>query len=196
MPIHYARVSSRPIGAATPVHRYRQGLPEKVTLENRALDVMTDLRRVKAVTVEPEASVDAALQKMIHAGVRLLLVTARDDGIVGLLTARDAMGERPIKIATSERIPRYQVTVQQVMTTRDHVDALYLDDVEHARVGDIVITLRDAGRQHALVVDRSQGKEIVCGIFSATQIGRQLGVEISPEARVQSFAELERLLNV
>jgi CBS domain-containing protein len=194
MSVPFERVPSHPIGSGTPVFRYRQGLPEIVNMTSPATDVMTDLRRVKVVTIEPQAAADKALQKMIHAGVRLLIVTAADDAVVGIVTARDVMGERPVKVATSERIPRERVTVQQIMTTRDHIDAMYLNDVLRARVGDIVVSLRDAGRQHALVVDDGAKGEVVCGIFSATQIGRQLGVDISPAERVQSFAELERLL--
>jgi CBS domain-containing protein len=194
MSVPFERVASHSIGSATPVFRFRQGLPEIVTMTSPATDVMTDLRRVNVVTVEPWVSADRALEKMIHAGVRLLIVTSPDDTVVGIVTARDVMGERPVKIATSERIPRERVTVQQIMTTVDHLDAMYLDDVLRARVGDVVVSLRDAGRQHALVVDATPNGDVICGIFSATQIGRQLGVDISPAERVQSFAELERLM--
>jgi hypothetical protein len=38
------------------------------------------------------------------------------------------------------------------------------------------------------------GAEIVRGIFSTTQIGKQLGMEIQPTGRAQNFAELEALL--
>jgi hypothetical protein len=52
-------------------------------------------------------------------------------------------------------------------------------------VGNIVLTLKNANRQHALVVEPHEdaalsGAEIVRGIFSTTQIGKQLGMEIQP----------------
>jgi hypothetical protein len=50
-------------------------VPERVTLESSALEVMTDLMHVRAVTIEPEASVETANAKMIGKGVRLLFVT-------------------------------------------------------------------------------------------------------------------------
>ena len=54
-------------------------------------------------------------------------------------------------------------------------------------------TLKEAGRQHALGVDRDQltREEIVRGVFSATQIGRQLGVPNLSFEVARTFAEIE-----
>lgn len=196
MSAQFARVASHPLGSARPLHRVTEN-PDvhRVTLDSPALEVMTDLRRVPVVTVEPEELADAALQRMIKAGVRLLLVTTPTEEVLGVLTARDVMGERPVKVALSERIPRAAVTVEQIMTPLEHIDALSLEDVKEARVGDIVVTLRAAGRQHALAMEKTSAGETICGIFSVTQIGRQLGVEISPAGQAQSFAELAKLLS-
>jgi hypothetical protein len=68
--------------------------------------------------------------------------------------------------------------------------------VELARVGDIVATLKVAGRQHALVVETIDeaitAQRSVCGIFSLTQIAWQLGIppqQIHDIAR--TFAEIQ-----
>jgi len=193
MSAQFARVASHPLRAARP-HRQAEEEPHRVTVDSSALDVMTDLRRVQVITVEPEERADAALQQMIHAGVRLLLVTSPTDEVVGVLTARDVMGERPVKVASEERIPRDQVKVEQIMTAQESIDALNLVDVKRARVGDIVVTLRAAGRQHALVMEQTSHGEIVCGIYAVTQIGRELGGEISPAGQAESFADLAKLL--
>lgn len=72
-----------------------------------------------------------------------------------------------------------------------------MKDVEDAKIGDIVATLRGAGRQHAIVLDEDdRGRAILRGIFSTTQIARQLGVAIEPDGKAQTFAELERALYV
>lgn len=182
-------------------------MPETVRLNNPALDVMTDLRRVKAVTIEPSAPVNTALQKMIYAEVRLLLVTNADDIILGVITARDIMGEKPVNYAAESRAPRDAVLVEHIMTPAEHMQVLKISDVLRANVGDIILTLKEANRQHALVVEAASasagdlswaatsGNDIVRGIFSTSQIGRQLGIEIQPTGRVQNFAELEALLN-
>jgi CBS domain containing-hemolysin-like protein len=190
-----SRLPMRPLAADTIVFRSRQGLAASVTMDNAALDVMTDLTRFKVFTIAPDALIDEALQKMIHAEVRLLIVTDPADTVLGVISANDIMGERPVSISTAEGTPHSAIQVTQVMTPRDEIDALRMIDVEDARVGDIVATLRGAGRQHAIVLDSAEdGQEILRGIFSLTQIARQLGVAIEPDGKAQSFADLERAL--
>ncbi|MCG5517149.1 MULTISPECIES: CBS domain-containing protein [unclassified Ectothiorhodospira] len=196
MAARYALIPSHTLSEHVTVHRFGQGLPSRVTMEDPAADVMTDFRRVEAVTAPPEMPMDAALQKMIHAGVRLLIVVDRDEGVLGVVTARDIMGEKPVKTVSDERIAHNDLLVQHVMTPRGELSVMDHFDVVTARVGDVVVTLRDAGRQHALVVEYDdQRREILRGLFSLTQIGRQLGVEITSEGPVQSFAQIEKLLN-
>jgi hypothetical protein len=79
------------------------------------------------------------------------------------------------------------------MTPHDELEALMLSEVLAAQVGHIVATLKACGRQHALVVEReeSSGWQRVRGIFSSTQIARQLGMEISITRKAETFAELE-----
>lgn len=170
-----------------------EGRPARVSMESPARDVMTDLRRTRAVTIGPDATIDNALQRMIHAGVRLLLVTDEDDRVTGLITARDVMGEKPVRVASEERIPRDAVRVGQIMVPQGHIQVLDLGEVERSTVGDVVLTLREAGRQHALVLEPGE-PPMIRGIFSVSQIGRQLGVEIEATGVLQSFAELEHLL--
>ena len=72
-----------------------------------------------------------------------------------------------------------------------------LDDVLHARVGDVIASLRVSGRQHALVIDSAAtgappATRTVRGIFSLTQIARQLGLPPQPGHDVaRTFAEIE-----
>lgn len=195
MTARYESIPSHPVSDDVLVHRYRQGLPLRVTLEDPATDVMTDLRRVEAMTVSPETPMETALQKMIHAGVRLLIVVTPEDRVQGVVTARDILGEKPVQVVSGERITHGELQVQHVMTPRAELTVLDHFDVVVARVGDVVATLRESRRQHALVVEHDEDRhEVLRGLFSLTQIGRQLGVEISAEGPVQSFAEIEKLL--
>lgn len=195
MTARYESIPSHPVSDDVLVHRYRQGLPLRVTLEDPATDVMTDLRRVEAMTVSPEIPMETALQKMIHAGVRLLIVATPQDRVQGVVTARDILGEKPVQVVSGERITHGELQVQHVMTPRAELTVLDHFDVVVARVGDVVATLRESRRQHALVVEHDEDRhEVLRGLFSLTQIGRQLGVEISAEGPVQSFAEIEKLL--
>ncbi len=168
-----------------------------VTPDSPALSVMTDLTQVRLISIAPEVSVDTALAVMIHARVRLLLVLDADGIITGLVSAQDVMGEKPLRIASEQRIHHDEVPVSQVMSAASEMQPLDLRDVEQATVRDIVRHLMHSNRQHALVVTRDDdaGQFTARGIFSLTQVARQLGESIAlGETRAESFAELERLI--
>jgi Mg2+/Co2+ transporter CorB len=68
------------------------------------------------------------------------------------------------------------IMVRDLMTPQSELEVMNIDDVKNASVGQIVATLKKAGRQHGLVVaENADGMQTVCGIFSSTQIARQLG---------------------
>ena len=80
------------------------------------------------------------------------------------------------------------------MTPAERVEVLALADVEGARVGHIVETLRRCGRAHALVVDSDGDRTMVRGIFSLSQIARQLGLPFQTSEVARTFAEIEAAL--
>ncbi len=180
--------------ADTQLAYFDDGLAIRVRLEDEAVRVMTDLHRVPPATVHPEVTIDEAMQRMIHIGVRMLFAVDTFGDLQGLITARDILGEKPVQVAAEHQQPRDQVRVRDIMTPRGRIEVLDFAEVERSCVGDVVVTLRNSGRQHALVQEENAGRTGIRGIFSISQIGRQLGVEIEANGVVQSFAELEQLL--
>jgi len=166
-------------------------------MESPAMAVMTDLERVMAVTIGPGAAIETANQRMIDAAVRLLLVVDGDRRIVGLITATDILGEKPMKHQQRMGGTFSDILVRDIMTPHAGLDVLNLRDVFRARVGDIVASLKSFGRQHALVAERNGDSDAhrVRGIFSTTQIGRQLGMNVIPGEIASTFAELEAVLS-
>lgn len=170
-------LKAHPFKPGTTFARPMQVLPERVTLDDSALNVMTDLRRVSVVNVRAQTSMDKANAKMIRYGVRMLLVLDDADKVVGLVTATDILGEKPMLFLQDMGGTHADIMVRDIMTLQREIEVLKLQDVQGAKVGHIVATLKQAGRQHAIVVEEgSDGNQIVCGLFSSTQIARQLGV--------------------
>lgn len=165
---------------------------ERVRIDSAALAVMTDLRRIPVATIDLEAPVDAANRFMIRRGVRLLLVSDEERQVLGLITSNDVLGEKPVQFALERGIKRQEIRVRDIMIPCERLEVLQYADLVHAEVGHVVATLKRAGRQHALVADMgADGKtETVRGIFSASQIARQLGVAIHTTEVAQTFAEI------
>lgn len=167
----------------------------RVSLDDPAASVMTDLRRNRPITIRPNQVVGLAEKLMKAAGVRLLLATQDGLHLEGLVTYRDLNGQKAIAMAASTRVPHDLVTVADVMTPAKDVEAFSLNEVLKIKVRELVTVMRNRARQHALVVDTSDNPEgLICGIFSVTRIGLQLGLNIDASERAQSFAEIERLI--
>lgn len=173
--------------------RPHQQMPDHVTLDDPALSVMTDLSQVTAYTTELTTPLNKALENMIKRGVRLLLVRDADGHIVGLITSRDIEGEKPARILAKAGGAWTDLLVADIMTLKPKLDVLLMTEVQNAKVGDIIATLRQVNRQHAMAVDINpeNGKLAVRGIFSLSQIGLLLGLDIDPAHHPTTYADLE-----
>lgn len=193
--VEYTTLTARPLSRDTVFRRPEQQLPEYVRPEDPATDVMTDLTRVSAHTVHESAPIDFAHQRMIKRGVRLLLVVNDGFTIAGLITATDILGEKPMRWLQANGGARSDVLVRHIMTDHAHLETLDFDEVRSARVGQVVATMKRYGRQHALVVEHLPGGgEAVRGLFSTTQIARQLGMDLNHTEIATSFADIHKEL--
>jgi CBS domain-containing protein len=198
----YEGLPIRELGAGAGFRRPTQAHAAKVSIESAALEVMTDLARATPATIRPQAPLAGANQFMITRGVRLLLVVDDRENVLGVITATDILGERPMLVATERGMRRDELTVADIMIPAAQVEVIAFSDLAGMRVGLVLETLRHAGRQHALVVDFDEipsgrplappaRRAMVRGIFSLSQIARQLGVSVATGGEVaRTFSEI------
>lgn len=169
--------------------------PEPVNLTSPALAVMTDLRHIPAAVIEPDVTMESANAYMMLRGIRSLLVLNQDKFLAGIITATDILGEKPLRFIQERCVKHNEILVSDIMTPLDGLEAIPMSEVQRARVGNIIASLCDTGRQHTLVVeDGLNGKPVVCGIFSLTQIEKQLGTTIPSVEIARTFTEIEAAL--
>ena len=166
--------------------------PGRVTLDDPAFSVMTDLREVSAATTRPEESVDAAHAQMIRRALRLLFVLDAAGAVTGVITATDILGEKPVRFMQARGVSHAEILVEDIMTPASMLEALPLLEVAQMRVGHIVATLQAVGRKHLMVAE--DGGKRIRGLFSASQLARQLGVELQTFEVARSFADIEAAL--
>lgn len=187
----YPPLQLRPLGPATNLVYRDPALGTELRINQPAILVMTDLRQTRPVSIGAETSIVAAEERMRHRGVRLLFVVDEEDTLLGLITATDLLGEKPLQYIERHGGLHRDIRVGDMMTPRERLEALSLPNVLNARIGHIISTLKACGRQHALVTHVVGGVETVCGLFSASRIARQLGLEISITPVAVTFAEIE-----
>lgn len=191
--------------AALPTFRLQPGVSlaqvqlqaqDTVTLDSPALQVMTDLTLVKAATTHPSTSLRQAEQMMIFQGVRMLFVVSDMPALEGLITTTDMGGDRSMALVAERQVRHDELIVADLMSPLSMLDAIDLDHMRNARVGNAVATLKRFGRNHLLVVQAATGQTPlrVRGVISRAQIERQLGAALDMAPIASSFSEIERAL--
>ncbi len=166
--------------------RGRARLAERAPRSNRlhrdspALELLTDFHVERPVTVSPDRQIDAALQDMIHSGVRALLVIRRQE-VIGLVTSYDIQGERPAQflqggMCSKESCLRRDVLVEDIMTPWPDVPSVSYANLGDAVLGDVEATFEQLDATHLVVVEAApQGTEsVVRGLLSRSQLARNL----------------------
>ncbi|MHB8624541.1 MAG: CBS domain-containing protein [Sulfuricaulis sp.] len=192
----YLPLPTSMLEAGASFHKPSQTLPQRVTLESPGVDVMTDLARIVLETIGPNATIDEANEAMIRRGVRLLLVINDSQVILGVITTTDLLSEKPLKFIQERRVTRSEILVRDIMTPQERLEVIRFEDVLSGTVGQVVATLKQSGHRHTLVIDHSRetGKHRVRGIFSLSQIARQLDIPILTTKIAKTFAEIEAML--
>jgi CBS domain-containing protein len=166
--------------------------PGRVTLDDPAFSVMTDLREVSAATTRPEETIAAAHAQMIRRAGRLLFVLDDAGTVAGVITATDLLGEKPVRFMQARGVSHAEIVVEDIMTPATMLEAMSILEVAQMRVGHIVATLKSVGRKHLMVSE--DGGRRVRGLFSASQVARQLGIEVQTFEVARSFADIEAAL--
>ena len=196
MPGQHKILPNHTIASNAKLNRRDQKNRDKVSMTDPAIYVMTDLSQTIPFSVTATAPINEANDRMIAYGVRLLFVTDGKKSLIGLITATDVLGEKPMQHITEHGGKREDIMARDVMTTAGNIDVLNLSDVESANIGDIIETIKATRRQHLLVVEPTADEttESIRGIFSTSHIANQLGIKIDVSDQASTFAEFKKAL--
>jgi len=173
---------------------HRPSMPEIAHIDDHALEVMIDFTKTDPPVIHEDDSLDKAQLEIQACGLNLLLVIDQQENIVGLVSSEDILGEKPIKITQERRIERSKILVKMVMTKQQDILALDLESLSHARLANIINTLKKHNQHYALVVrilDDGK-KQRVRGMFSLLTISKQLHMDITTITEAHSVAELQK----
>ncbi len=171
--------------------------PERAVLDTPALALLTDLAHGPRVSVYPDDRIDDAIELMKRAGVRMAFVVTTAGSAttpIGIVTAADLLGERPMQIASGSPMSRQDLRVRDLMEPIERWHVIDIATARNARLGHVVETMRSTGKRHLIVIQQRERGTIVRGVFSATRIERALGHRIDEPMHSRSFADVEAAL--
>jgi DeoR family transcriptional regulator, catabolite repression regulator len=163
---------------------------DDVTLDSPATTVFTSFGERPPVVAEETTSIDDALALMQRAHVRFMLVVDKREKLLGVLSSQVLAGDQPMMIANRLGVSRAELMVKNLMTPKHDLLAIPLTALQHARVGDLLHTLKSTGEQHLLIIAGNGKQKFVAGIVSAGDIERTFHLHVDIPKQARSFAEI------
>lgn len=144
--------------------------------DDPALSVMTDFRERSSVTVPEMITIDAALEHMKHTGVRCAFaIDEAQRQVVGLITAYDIMGEKPMRHMRLTSTVRAQVLVKDLMLRLHDWHVAHIRQVESNTVAAVARLFDETLLTHVVVMETDDhGLQRLRGILSAAKVRRLL----------------------
>jgi CBS domain-containing protein len=175
---------------ASPVPDY-----DHYDLDSPAISLMVDFNKTPAITVAASLTVNDALELMRTNKIRALMVLDSRGNFVGVVTAMDLMGRKPMAYANEAGISRVEVQVKDIMSPKSKLKAMARADVERSTLADVVRVLKSLNEQHILVVKEAAEGMKISGLFSASDFKRALNIQIDTAKIANTFMDLERVIN-
>ena len=141
-----------------------------------AMTVMTDFREHSSITVADSDCIDAALEHMKHTGVRCAFAVDRERrAVIGMITAYDIGGDKPLRLMQSINARRGEVLVRDLMQPIRDWRVLHVEDLERCTVAAVNLLFETSGLTHIPVMERNlQGEARLRGLLSSAKIKRLL----------------------
>ena len=149
---------------------------DELSVNSPALAIFTDFKKHKPLMMDSQTTALSAEQEMLRTHVKMKLVVDAKRELVGVISFEDICKQNIVKMAANG-YQQSEILVTDLMRHRSELKVLDFNDIAHARIGDVIETLKQNGVQHCLVVD-SQHHHIR-GLISASDIARKLKLNIS-----------------
>jgi predicted transcriptional regulator len=175
--------------------------PTAMSTESPAISVLIDCNSPFTLSIDASTHIDHALEFMKYNHIGVLFVTQEDDSIVGIITANDIIGEKPMLYLLAHEGPssactRADVLVRDLMEPIEQLALIKYDALQLAKVGDVLETFKKTGEYYLLVVntETSNNDITIRGLLSAVTIEKQLGIHLDIAKIPTSFSEVEHSL--
>ncbi|NOU00526.1 MAG: CBS domain-containing protein [Gallionella sp.] len=147
-----------------------------VTAKDPAMLVMTDFHWHSSVTVSENSTIDAALDHMKHTGVRCaFVIDGKMSAVVGMITAYDISGEKPVQHMRLTSTPRNEILVKDIMQKMADWHVANLKDIESATVAEVLKVFTDSDVTHIPVMEKNANNEQrLRGLLSFAKVKRLL----------------------
>ncbi len=142
-----------------------------VTLDSPALNILTDFKMYRPLFIHGDTDIVKAKELMEESNVKWEIVVDSKRYFLGTLNLDDISGQNLLALTSKNRPPE-DISVLDVMSPRNALKAISIQDMQKATVADVVQTLKDEHCEHFLVTNPETHR--IRGVLAANEIARRL----------------------
>jgi CBS domain-containing protein len=160
--------------------------PPDIDLNSSAMLVFVDFELQQPFMLEQSTSVTEAAEIMRREHVRRKLVIDSEERLRGIVSMTDLISTKTMKAVNTTGLKQSELTVADVMVHKSSLQAISLEALQRASIGDALATMKEFGEEHLVVVENA----CVRGLVSNTDIARVLHKQVTIDERSHSVLEV------
>ncbi|WP_206484399.1 CBS domain-containing protein [Thalassotalea sp. G2M2-11] len=164
---------------------------EHTELDSPATKVFTDFKMHQPLVIEGDTLASDALLLMKKSHVKMKIVVSSNNDFLGIISTNE-LSEQSLIAETAKGKNRNEILVSDMMLPKLALHAFDFSEIENSTVNDVILTLKNYGLRHCLVVDRKHHH--IRGVISTSDIARKLHLPIDLSIKT-SFSEIFEVIH-
>ncbi|MBU2924305.1 CBS domain-containing protein [Colwellia sp. 1_MG-2023] len=164
---------------------------QDINMHSPAINIFTDFNQHKPLMIDASTLAVDAIKLMMKEHVHMKIVVTDEDEFLGVITSNE-VSEQNIMAKIAQGFTREELLVSDVMITRASLNAFNFEELEKAKVSDVIEALKHYKVRHCLVLDQSHHH--IRGVISSSDIARKLKLPITIDVAT-SFSKIFNSIN-
>ena len=176
--------------------RYRLVSPEDedtLTNDAAASELLKDFTRQAPVIVRSSREIQEVKKTLDVSGETFCVVINRNDEVVGILTLKDLIGSWPMSLANQRGSTIADIVARDIMRPVWRLPTIELGKLQDLKIDELITIFKGLHSDYLLVMDTvavGAEEQVICGLLSADELSRRLGIRVTPDPGPGSFSDI------
>jgi len=176
--------------------RYRlvsQEDEDTLTNDAAASELLKDFTRQAPVIVRSSREIQEVKKTLDVSGETFCVVINRNDEVVGILTLKDLIGSWPMSLANQRGSTIADIVARDIMRPVWRLPTIELGKLQDLKIDELITIFKGLHWDYLLVMDTvavGAEEQVICGLLSADELSRRLGIRVTPDPGPGSFSDI------
>jgi Mg2+/Co2+ transporter CorC len=176
--------------------RYRlvsQEDEDTLTNDAAASELLKDFTRQAPVIVRSSREIQEVKKTLDVSGETFCVVINRNDEVVGIVTLKDLIGSWPMSLANQRGSTIADIVARDIMRPVWSLPTIELGKLQDLKIDELIAIFKGLHSDYLLVMDTvavGADEQVICGLLSADDLSRRLGIRVNPDPGPGSFSDI------